>query len=755
MSYATEVVKDSVKSHVMIRIQPRILVSGFAVHSGNVYVASLKVDYVFSVGAATVAKSSAAACTANTDFYYDAGAELLYMYSSTAVVSGDEFVTTFEMYFATLSCLWYRIPTDSTTDTVEWTANISSPPDISSSLGDQAFGVNVIDASGFSVFFDPEKHQHLISEASFKNVQVWVYHLAGRLEVANIDSLFYGLLDDKVTFDFTNIQFGLTQKSFAIDGALSRTAIRSAAANGVDPSYYDQPARAIKGSVGEVGAVSSGSPATSFTYIYGMAPVNVSFVDSSPTTSNNRSWALFLDGYYAGGGINTGSESSGTMSPIPSFLGGVHVGDHSGGANAGGVHTGDYTWKYVSHVGGIYPAQFAPFRVGQRVRVRNLTSVTNYYPLVTDRTVTAPGNVEELQFDTNVGTGDVLVSRFVTSRVFLVQNNSYFELMPVRDYYVRGRTGEENNQRIVLTTSAESSVGAATIDPSNGDYLVATIDVAGVMEAYKITVDAVDYYLDGIAGRILTYLAEDMFLAYETVGGVTSRLDLDDVFDLQSFLDYAQNADTYHEGTTRVWDDSWCPVGLLPESQGDAQPNHTEVLAKLLEAGRAVLFYSPDELIKIKSLDVGTSVGTIELEDVVAKSMRFDVDFRDVDNVSYEDFVSEVGLVGAATAVVQFRPNVVSNANDPDDGGSNTTLHGTTNARKVSSKPLTLRPNRKGTVTLKTTLQLVASDVGSTVTLKSKYLPGFQYDGETIHEADYVITEIKKGVDGVEITLDI
>jgi hypothetical protein len=671
------------------------------------------------------------------------------MYSSTAVVSGDEFVATFEMYFSTLSCLWYRIPTDSTTDTVEWTANISSPPDISSSLGDQAFGVNVIDASGFSVFFDPEKHQHLISEASFKNVQVWVYHLAGRLEVANIDALFYGLLDDKVTFDFSNIQFGLTQKGFEIQGAIE-TAIFTGSPGPIDSAAFNQPIRALLGSVGDTGTEddtgSGGS--TTYTYIHGFAPVNTSFDDSSPTTANNRRWVLGFDN--AIGGPPGGSPSGGTPTANGTFLGAFVEGRHTGGVNSG-TYPADFTWKSCYSLGGTYDDLGVYFNVGDRVRVRNLTSVTNYYVKIVDRIV-AGINVD-LQFDANVGTGNVLVTKFPTNFVALVQNGVYYELMPVRDYYVEYPASVVSGGplELWLTSSAEANVGASTIDPSNGDYLVATIRAAGCLEPIRVTLDggSTYTYLNGIAGRILKYLAHDMDLLD------AGTYALSDLFDLQSFVDFATDYDDYHTGDFWVTDDSWFTIGLLPNEQGSAPPNHVDTLSQLLTAARAVLFYSPDELIKIKSLEASTSVGTIELEDVVAKSMRFDVDFRDIDNVIYEDFVAEVGLLGSSTVFTEHRPLNVINANNPDDGGANTSLHGATYARRVSSRPNTLRPNRKGTVTLKTTLQLVASDVGSTVTLKSKYLPGFQYDGETIHEADYVITEIKKGVDGVEITLDI
>jgi hypothetical protein len=92
----------------------------------------------------------------------------------------------------------------------------------------------------------------------------------------------------------------------------------------------------------------------------------------------------------------------------------------------------------------------------------------------------------------------------------------------------------------------------------------------------------------------------------------------------------------------------------------------------------------------------------------------------------------------------------LSNQDVPDDGGANTELHAMQTARRVSTVPKNLRPNRQGSMTLKTHLQLVESDVGSTVTLRSKYLPGFEFDGETVHEEDYVIIEIRKGVDGIE-----
>jgi hypothetical protein len=225
--------------------------------------------------------------------------------------------------------------------------------------------------------------------------------------------------------------------------------------------------------------------------------------------------------------------------------------------------------------------------------------------------------------------------------------------------------------------------------------------------------------------------------------------------DIDSF-NAAIAADTSDTGEEHLQDDSAWTLGLQPLVPGDTPPNHSDLLNKMLLAAGCCLFYGANGLVTIKNLNAATSVGTIDLEEIAEDSIDYEYDFTDIDNVIYTtETVEEAALLGTSTSYREAIPYSTINTSDPDSGGADTELHEIRNPRRVSMKPTTLRSNRKGSLTLKTTLKLSSENVGSTITVRSKFLQGFEYDGVTTHEADYVISQIKKSVDGVEVVLNV
>jgi hypothetical protein len=356
--------------------------------------------------------------------------------------------------------------------------------------------------------------------------------------------------------------------------------------------------------------------------VAGLLPWNVSYGDSSPGTSDNRTWSI---GWYPAIGSNT--PYSGSPAGHPDIQsGGLQPGWVEGGVNATGAHAGDHTWKDSDNLGGTYIQDILRFKAGDRIRVRNSTSATNFY------TTVVSVSASQIQFADNVGSGDVIITKYLTGRVWLVQGATRYELMPVRDYSVAFNSPGANISRLnmILTSSAEANVGAATFNPGNEDYILCTLDGGGLVQAYINS----GFYYDGLTGMLLRYLEN-------FVGVSTANIDY------PSFESFAETYDDYQtlpNGNSWVSSDAWNEIGLMPNDPGAAFPNHTEILSKILVAAKAVLFYGPDEKVRIRSLELGTSVGTIDLERR-RKTLSIAYDFGDVDNVFYDKFISEIGII--------------------------------------------------------------------------------------------------------------
>ena len=413
MSYSTENAKDNVARNMFVIIRPKLRIETWTLHSGSVYYHDFSYGYVTSVmvdGAALTAGSSSSLSAGQ--FYWDHSARRLYVRKTSGAPAGtDWIVVTFELYFSTKEAYWYRIPTDSTTDQVFWSGSIVTAPTVTRSASDTIFGFIPTSVSGFSAVNDAECLQPVLHDASFYNAETLIYHSAGELSTTNVQQI-YGGLCGNYSFTDKTIDIGLIDKSYRLNEKWSNGIYNERFAN-ADPALTGT---AIKSRTGD--------------RIFGFyldktnaIGVNSDYNASSPSTSDNRKWSFITA---ADGNPSFDITATTITTPInftisTSDAKKLKVGDQVY-RNASGYES---SIKSINLSTGVVTFDNAPTRSGNTFTVRGVVDVS------------------------------------------LVQNGTVYGLLNARDY-VDAYHSADGTYGITLTSSAESNVGASTIDPKIG-----------------------------------------------------------------------------------------------------------------------------------------------------------------------------------------------------------------------------------------------------------------------------------------------
>lgn len=706
MSFATEITKRSIAYDILLRIGPRIQINNAGASanvttthlSGSVYYftwpySAMRPASMFS----GQHKTSIAALTTQDDWFYDDALNRMYVYSSgfDMTVSNGPFYFDCEIYYSTRPCMWYRTPSDSTSDLVKWPANLTEPPSISIRADEQTYGLVNIDVQGFVAIFENDKFQKLINDryVSMKNATVEIWHLAGRLQTGNFSKMFSGLLDDVIDTDLKTISFGLVQ-NFATFGQqlVTQTIDVSSDTDNWDPNAdQTQIKLLIRNQVGDL--VYNGRSGFPTAYA-GLLPVNSTYNDQAPTTATNRTWVLAYD------------HSAGARYAVRLLVAGT-----AGSTNS----------KKIVAAG-----DDLLFTVGDWVDVLN--GVTHHYVTVTAINTTT----HEITFSATGGAGAVSIYREILSRnVYLVQAGVRYDLKPSRDY-VWGTS--VNFIQLTLTAACEANVGATTIDPTNGDYILVWPDAVQILKAQISGSDfptAGDYANDTGIGALYHFLRYVVELTEAEIN-------------TQSFLDL----DGVVSGDMPYW---------YPADFGGEMPTYREILAEWALYLKCIFYFDTEGLFTIKYIgDTGTSAGTITDNDIFEDTMRVSYSTMDVGVFVYHRLLGERALVSpydiaaAADTATQYK-EVDGYTTEIQVWDS--TLNRIEGVKDVGQRQTAdgLRTIRAARLSFQTTFAVADSQIGDTFTLSSKYLPGYDYDGDE-HSADYVLLSIEKSIDGVMLT---
>lgn len=300
MAYTELLENEVVTSNYLAVLRPRIRVDSFSLFSGAVYSTSFTrghVARVFEDGQELTSNTSTSLVSG--EFYFDYETSILYVRTSGDTNPNSLWlIVSFEVYAATTDAHTYRIPTDDTQRVVYFEPIIQKSPILKQYSSDSLFGFNPIQTSSISLInvdfiFDPILH-----EGTFNKSECFIYHWLGEtLDTDNISLVFAGFVD-QISLNQPIVNLRLTDRIDLFQNEFRHT-------DGSD-NFYLTSVHAQLDSKFEGSAVRK-----VFGRVSGFTPVNITYVDESPTTSDNRTWSVV-------GGIDGIAEISRTVSASPS-----------------------------------------------------------------------------------------------------------------------------------------------------------------------------------------------------------------------------------------------------------------------------------------------------------------------------------------------------------------------------------------------------------------------------------------------------
>ena len=700
MSYSTNSQLDAVQENIFCVIAPKkqLDYSLFTLSSGSVYQTPFSYGRVIGVSNTVNAwtKLTSTSLTAGT-FYQDPDTNVLYIRKGDSTVpdSSDYIVVQFEMYVSTIDALWYSTPSDSTSQVVQYHGVIApgGAPVIKQSQSDTLFGYFPVESTTLTVFNDPSLFQNILYDSSFNAQPFKIYHCLGDIKVSNFSSK-PQLLTGNVEVNNKTIQFEILDQAHNFVGRVVGDYFDPAYFTGLDPSAEGKPIRHFYG------------------FNRGVKLVNVSFVSTAPTTSDNRSWVI-------------GSKVHGAAGEV--------------GANV--------TATFADNTGAtLSTTDASKFTAGDRVLVdfASFTDKTNW--LLTSKTTTTVRYADSGHVST---IGDAIRKSYA-SNVRLIKSGFAFSLQYGRDF-LDVDLGQ-NTFGIQLTTTAEANVGCSAIDPT-ADYIICDLDGKATLPT-----------LGGVS-----------FGSYEGRGcfenGVAILYDF-----MRSYRGNAE-ADFNAASLTTALANTTTKVGFsMPETANADFPLNRDVVTKLL-ATCLLKMYTNDQN-EIVIVNVGskkTPVVEITSDDIVGESYSFKTRFDDIYSINIKSSYAEAYLSYVTGSTSDFRVYSDYYYNDCEkltgtvtpystaykylhtgkQAYSATSYHTDRNQFIAYTKQLrAMLGDRSGKLTIKVNNKCQSVQLNDTVTVTRDKLPGFDYTAGVTHSRDFVVTDIHKSIDGVELVLD-
>jgi hypothetical protein len=706
VSYSAEVLKENSERHVFAVIKPRIRITEWTLHTGSVYknstaFSNLNVVGVAFNGAALAAGASPSLSAAQ--WYFDFNTKTLYVRKadSSAPSAADWGVVTFEIFLSTWDGFWYRDPSNSATQVVYWRALIKETPSITRSALNVLFGYIPLQSTSIGVVNDKEYFQDWIYDASTCDCECIVWHQAGPLSAVNVHKIFTGICGD-IDFGDQEINIGIFDKIHKFQLPVSNYPYSDRYSGLAMEERNNTFIRSIYG-----------RSIYMERYLHGVL-VGI-YNDTSPGTSDNRNWAFY-------------SKVAGR-------------GDFD--ATVATTHTTtDLTLLNQEDSNQLIPGDEVETRTGTFV---SLVSGINY-------------STKRLFFSTAPHQTAFPNIHVVGARdVKLIQNGIVYNLKYYRDY--TDVSIDSNTYGIALTTSAESNVGASTINPKNGDTIVAKIRGAKISPTYSAAplFTGKDSFANPIV--ILYHFLKDR------MGYAESEIEV------ASFISLAATE------TSRIY-------FSCPETLGEEPEKYADVLTKIMASCFIHLFVTDLGQFKIRRVGQLASPATVSLTDDDIANPKYSFAYSDVGDVKLILHRLDIALTVSKTAVLSGGAGALVNSQASlaptleASYNANTYLHKRANkidvgtyfevyrdlsaATYAAEAPAT-NYNAKISQLIGERRHLLACEIkigghdlelGDTVELVRELQPGFTFIEGTTYSRSYVVVEIRKDINGVSVILD-
>lgn len=684
MAYSDLLSEESLNSQYLVVMAPRRNVTGWSLDSGSTYKTSFDFGHVIGVSQdGTALTESSDSNLSSGEFFYDVSAQEVYVRLTSDGDPANFFmVVTYELYAATFDAHWHRVPTDTNTRTVYYEPEIMQSPNISKSSTDTLLGFLPSNQATLRISNAQRRWEKHVYDSSFNDADIKLYHWLGDLKAANIKLLLDGVGKD-VIYSQTEITINLFDRvelfeqnyrnkgdSFYDTGTFSD----------LDPDFVGKPIRKVYG------------------LVEGFQPVNVDFVQDSPTTSDNRDYAVMAhDSGETAASVNATVENESSGTTTKTFLDDVT-----------GITVGD----------GLYFNQASNDEYGI---VTNVDYSSNF--------------IEHDALSAAMSNGET-VERGFLGKVIIEQEDERFRAFFNRDYtentaLATGIAGFSFN------SSMESNTGLPkTLKP--GDTVFCRVyGKKNGLQKNNSSFGSDDSKTGNLTNpALITYDLAKNYLGIQ-----------------ESSIDLSQ-FDTVRSNTGEA-------IGLaIPKKADDKMPTYRDVFLRILQSQLWLLFFDRNQKLTIRETGpLGSVNKTIEDDEILRGSFSYEMNLTDtISNAIVEyDFRENGEKIGATNTVTSTSSHseTAEFLHKISKQKTFESLHfRDSDAQTLADRLSFALGDRRGLLSIQAKSRFFDNNLNDVIEVKREQLPGFDFKSGTDRTRSLKVNDLRQSLTDIEFTLD-
>lgn len=660
------------------------------------------------MGRVELTEESSLAALGSGEWFFDDTQDRLYfgafIDSEGGALADDTLTTIVVEYWTFVSSAdigWFKTPTDDTTEQVRWAGCISEHPEITKSVSENFAGFTPVEITPLVVaWHNTDLFENAYSD-SYADCSCDIWTALGSIDTTRIRKLFTGKIKG-VQINDTEIRFSLIE-----DSAL------------FEKSYVGRPYE------DESTALDPNATGQMIPLIYGLTrwikAINIDYISASPTTSDNRTWAVHDWAFGS-------AEATFTLTGATSLGGGIYTVTMSAADAAKMIHTqrakrnSGGEWVTITKTAGVFEMNTGGAFTPANGQVFTRPAIQEYYFQVPSKQ-----NAVVNWFPSSSST----VSSSVVGNCLCAVLTTGFE-------------------------AAATALGLTTINPDDFEVWVKCIgpDV-------EQTLDSAYFEGDGPSevGALLWYLKNVVGLDETKINIASFNTALT-----------ARPINASTEGNVANF--------ITPFSGYEAE-KHRDVIGRLLRQIGAVGYFNADGEFTIKCRDAFATADW-ELTDAEIEADSFEYELSQDDcrsfilsaSTSYlgSAYTTTTAKPATTTTKIRFSDGQSGGPVSSDEGFSwmdapaeTVELYDVNKDVQSSGRYLgryglariaTYYGARRGIAKLKAFGEIIDAVPGETVSISREIMPGFSYVPGTLRTRQFFILEVRRTGDMVELLIE-
>jgi len=702
MTYASEILKESVASNYLVVIVPRRKLSsgGWIISGSNVYqpftlgdIKKFELD-----GSELTEASSVADIGTGGDWFYDVDEQRIYCDSS---LNPNNFtsVVFYQIYLSTFDAYWYSDPLDTSTRTVYYEPLVTTSPEIISSSTDDLFGFLPTFSSRLQISNATSFLTEHVYASSFNLCEIKIYHYLSELTVANTKLVLDGFTSN-VNYSDRSIAIevfdnnAIFNREFRQPGG--RQFFATSWAPNVDPTFIGRPVRKVFGRVDN------------------FIPVAIDFDDNAPSTTNNRDYVV----------MDLRDNIISIFPEVPASP------------------TSTATRTYLDSVEGL--------NVGDNVWIDKAAGVNEYKVITAVVETTAPaGYIEHSAMATGAASAGDNVRRGFIGQVWIYRSGfSPLQLNYIEDY-------------TILTGSPTDVAGFRLVDNFESSYSGAG-EMFEAIAGNPTTLVTSDLIYCRVYGPYATASDTISGVAGSTSVPLSNSLEIIHTL-LKNYLAIdANKIDTTSLAALLAAGKGSEDLGFaIPAENGSDFPSYKDIFIEIAESVLVKFFVNDDikySIAATSSLN-STPDKTIEDDEILARTFEYSFDYKDIISdvkVGYNrkevstkfQQVLTSDVVSASSDDAKFLHKVESQKT------FNSILSEQSAAQTLADRIATILGERRGRIFFSTKNRFFDTIINDTHQVSRDRLPGFAFVDGTNRNVSGSVQSVRRSLTKVDIELD-